>query len=506
MIINDPKPELNKLTSAYRAGIGPVFIINWAGNDIPERGIYYPSWNPLSPEHVPNEMSERELYVDAMINVLIKPTHSDPHWTNSGRAALAGLVHFMVSKIERARANDWFLSRLQSGEFDQDDAELLLSYYYAMNVINAQAAINNLQNGKMTVLNYVHIGTWNLMPQQWVGREASFPMIFDWINSAQLNIAAKLDERRKQGDQMAMMEDPMRDVLQSAVDEGVMFNYAHRAILELTQLANTPDKERGSILSTVFASLGVFRNAAVRAHTSHSDFHFADLRGMKDANGDVKPATVYLSINQVDSDALNPITGIFIELMSKWLIANPPKQKNPDGEVGPYPVLFVLDEMPKMGKLQAIIEGPDIGRGQQVSYMIIGQDLEQIAAGYSREAMETLMSTTAAKIVLRQNNKKTAEIFSSLVGDKEEEKDDGTKSLKPLFSPMDIMTLDKEKQIVIMQGHPNHPIKADIPLFFKDDKLKVKVNMGLAKTNMPMEVIEHHIQSMGYGASAKIPV
>ena len=53
MIINDPKPELKQDTSGYRSTIGPVFIMNWAGQDDPERGIYYPSWNPLSPEHIP---------------------------------------------------------------------------------------------------------------------------------------------------------------------------------------------------------------------------------------------------------------------------------------------------------------------------------------------------------------------------------------------------------------------------------------------------------------------
>ena len=43
MIINDPKPELKQSTSGYRSTVSSVFIMNWAGQDEPERGIYYPS-------------------------------------------------------------------------------------------------------------------------------------------------------------------------------------------------------------------------------------------------------------------------------------------------------------------------------------------------------------------------------------------------------------------------------------------------------------------------------
>lgn len=378
MIINDPKPELYQTSSAYRSTIGPVFIMNWAGQDDPERGIYYPSWNPLSPEHVPFNQEQRDLYVDSICNVLIADKTSssaDPHWTISGRAALSGLIQFMLSKVERAKADDYFYARISSGAFDSEDAAVLGDYYLAMmNDPNAYAAHALLQRGELNAMNYVHIGTWAHIPDSWIGHEASLSMILDWINASQISMAQQLEERRRQGDQMVMMADPMHDLFMNAVDEARRFSYAHRAVLELTQLANTPDKERGSIISTVMAGLSIFRNAAVRNRTSHSDFHFSDLRGLRDPrDGKIKPVTVYLSINMVDAEALNPITGIFIELMTNFLLANAPEQYRDGQRLGPYPVLFVLDEMPKMQKLQAVIQGPDLGRGQQVSYLIIGQ-------------------------------------------------------------------------------------------------------------------------------------
>ncbi len=508
MIINDPKPELDLKSSGYRATIGPVFIMNWAGQDDPARGIYYPSWNPLSPEHVPFNPEQRDLYVDTMCNVLIQENVKDPHWSNTGRAGLSGMVQYIISKIERAKADDYFYARINSGTFDAEDASVLMDYYLSMvSDPNAYAAAALLQKGELNIMNYVHIGTWDRIPDAWRGREASFSMILDWLNASQLDVAAKLEERRKQGDQMVMMADPLKDVFMDAVEEAQRYAYSHRAVLELTQLANTPDKERGSILSTIMAGLSIFRNAAVRNRTSHSDFHFSDLRGMVDpTDGKIKPVTVYLSINMVDAQALNPITGIFIELMSNYLLAHKPNQESDGMKMGPYPVLFVLDEMPKMQKLEAVIQGPDLGRGQEISYLIIGQDIHQIQEKYGNDAAATIISTTAAKIVMRQNDPDTARRFATMMGEKITKKavkgPDGKEteqtSSELLFNEMDIMKLPKDKHLVIFQGWYHRPIKADKKMAFEDPRMLKYRAMGRSSP-LPEFLVPSHHAALGYG-------
>ena len=512
MIINDPKPELKQKSSAYRSTVGPVFIMNWAGQDDPENGIYYPSWNPLSPEHVPFNSEQRDLYIDSICNVLVAEKASssaDPHWTISGRAALSGMVQYIVSKVEKAKADDYFYSRLAAGTFDAEDAAVLSDYYLSMiNDPNAYAASALLARGELNAMNYVHVGTWNNIPEAWKGKEASFSMILDWLNASQIAIAQELENRRRQGDQMVMMADPMKDLLQAAVAEARQYAYAHRAVLELTQLANTPDKERGSIISTALAGISIFRNAAVRNRTSHSDFHFSDMRGLRDPrDGKIKPVTVYLSINMVDAEALNPITGIFIELMSSYLLANAPEGVRDGKKLGPYPVLFLLDEMPKMQKLQAVIQGPDLGRGQKISYLIIGQDLHQIAEKYGNDAAATIISTTAAKIVLRQNDPDTAKRFSDMMGYKMKIKTDkdGKESTSEelLYTPMDIMKLDKKKQLVIFQGFYNRPIEADHQQAWQDPRLAGYMAMG-ESTPLPEFLIPSHHAAMGYTGTPRV--
>lgn len=499
IIVNDPKPELCFKTSGYRATQGPVFIINWGAEDEPEKGIFYPSWNPLSPTCLPPAGPPRDMYIDSMVAVIVEEPKggADPHWSKTGRNAMSGFLHFISSKCERARANDYFVNRLMEGSFDNDDAEVLATYYADMPDMSARTALMALKEGTLTYDNYAPIGTWEGLPQYWHGCEPCIAMILDWLNDAQMKIAADIKRRADEGDQMAALADPMRDVLDYAVNECNRFHYSQRAMLELNQLSSTPDKERGSILSTALTGIGVFKNSAVRSRTRFSDFTFRDLRGMRDpVTGEMKPISVYLSVNQVDARALSVITGIFIELMSSFLIANPPNFVGSDGiKTGPFPTMFVLDEFPQMPKLAAVKDGPAVGRGQKVSYLLIGQDLGQISGQYGKDDLETIITTTAAKVILAQNNEQTAERFSKMIGTKTIQTKNISQQEMFGFNPKlsanvstslqssqvvgasEMMSLDMMKQYVIFQGFLNRPILADAPRWYMDKTMKKKCSL-----------------------------
>ena len=241
---------------------------------------------------------------------------------------MTGFIHFIVSKCEKARANDYFIGRVYEGKLDEEDKRVLEGYYLEMHDPQASRAIQNLRTNNITIDNYLPIGTWALLPEKWIGREACIAMILEWITEAQIKQTQDIKRRLDEGDQMAAMADPMRDLLEEAVNEARKFGYSARCIVELSQLSSMPDKERGSVLSTAFSGIGIFKNSAVVARTSFSDINFKDLRGLKDPiTGEFKPISVYLSVNQVDARALSVISGTFIDLMSSYLIANPPKFK-----------------------------------------------------------------------------------------------------------------------------------------------------------------------------------
>lgn len=496
IVVNDPKPELCFTTTGARAKDGPVFVINWGAEDNPAEGVYYPSWNPLSPNALPAPGPDRDMYVDSMCNILVEDPKggADPHWSKTGRAALTGFIHFIASKCERARANDYFIGRVYEGKLDEEDKRVLEGYYLEMRDPMSARAIQDLHNDTLTIDNYLPIGTWSLLPEKWIGHESCLAMILEWITESQIKQSQEIKRRLDEGDQMAAMADPMRDMLEEAIDEARKFGYSPRCIVELSQLSSMPDKERGSVLSTGFSGIGIFKNSAVVSRTSFSDLHFKDLRGMKDPiTGEWKPISVYLSVNQVDARALGVISGTFIELMSSYLIANLPKfQNKTDGQMGPFPTLFVLDEFPQMPKLKAIIDGPAVGRGQKVSYLLIGQDLGQISGKYGKDDLETVISTTACKVILSQNNEQTAQRFSKMIGNKTVQttsfsKNEGLSFQKgsnpfsknvsyqlqgtSVISTTQLLSLPMLKQVVLMQGFIDRPIMADAPRFYLDKQM-----------------------------------
>ena len=496
IVVNDPKPELCFTTTGARAKDGPVFVINLGAEDNPAEGVYYPSWNPLSPNALPAPGPDRDMYVDSMCNILVEDPKggADPHWSKTGRAALTGFIHFIASKCERARANDYFIGRVYEGKLDEEDKRVLEGYYLEMRDPMSARAIQDLHNYTLTIDNYLPIGTWSLLPEKWIGHESCLAMILEWITESQIKQSQEIKRRLDEGDQMAAMADPMRDMLEEAIDEARKFGYSPRCIVELSQLSSMPDKERGSVLSTGFSGIGIFKNSAVVSRTSFSDLHFKDLRGMKDPiTGEWKPISVYLSVNQVDARALGVISGTFIEMMSSYLIANPPKfQNKTDGQMGPFPTLFVLDEFPQMPKLKAIIDGPAVGRGQKVSYLLIGQDLGQISGKYGKDDLETVISTTACKVILSQNNEQTAQRFSKMIGNKTVQttsfsKNEGLSFQKgsnpfsknvsyqlqgtSVISTTQLLSLPMLKQVVLMQGFIDRPIMADAPRFYLDKQM-----------------------------------
>ena len=513
LVINDPKPELCFTTSGARAKEGPVFIINWGAEDNPAEGLYYPSWNPLSPTALPAQGPGRDMYIDSMCNILVEDPKggADPHWSQTGRAALTGFIHFIASKCEKARANDYFIGRVYEGKLDEEDKQVLEGYYEDIKMHNPAAvrAISDLRNNNLTVENYVPIGTWDLLPEKWVGREACIAMIMEWLTEAQIKQGQEIKRRLAEGDQMAAMADPMRDLLDAAIEESRKYGYSQRAYTELSTLSNMPDKERGSVMSTAFAGIGVFKNSAVVSRTSFSDLQFKDLRGMKDPiTGEWKPISVYLSINQVDARALGVISGIFIELMSSYLISNPPNYVNAtDGKMGPFPALFVLDEFPQMPKLKAVIDGPAVGRGQKVSYLLIGQDLGQISGKYGKDDLETVISTTACKVILSQNNEQTARRFSKMVGNKTVQtssysKQEGfSKQANPfsknvnyqlqgvsVITTSQLLSLPMLKQVVLYQSYIDRPIIADSPRYYLDPKMRALSKLPAAP-NVPEWIV-----------------
>lgn len=510
-LLNDQKPELFHMTSGHRATLGPVFQLMWSAQDMPQGGwvteeqaellspdlieydaesgepirdemrnirvgpVFYPSWNPIGPNSIPSPGPKRDLYIERLASVLCPDPQGggDKFWTSKARAALIGLVHFIVAKSEIG----------QDPNFPEID-----------------------ETG---------------IPPLWFGKEASFPMMVDWFTFAQNN----LDDEG---------EDPMRQLFKDAIKDARVMNDAYhakhgvelmnRAINELTDLMNAPDKTRGSILATLNEALNPFKNEAVRQRTSSSSFSFNELRGTPKPEarereekkrraarerGDVynprytrsewDPITIYISINAEDAKAFATITGIFVDSANAYLVANGPNAIDDRGnQLGPNDFFFLLDETPTLPKLETVVNGPAVGRSKRVSYAIVGQDFAQIETRYSKAEVETMKSTTAVKVILSQNNESAARSISAMAGSmtykkasysKKDYGDPITKFLdmnkeiitgenwekRDFIDASFVMSMPVGKHIVLVQNFMNRPILSDTPRFFEEPEIAKRV-------------------------------
>jgi type IV secretory pathway TraG/TraD family ATPase VirD4 len=440
LVVHDLKPEIADLTSAHRARLGPVWILDWAARDDNEAGIYYPRWNPLSPRAMPPRGAQRDLYIDRLAKILVpEEGQQDPFWPRKAQALLTGCVQYLVARIN-----------------DRTDP-----------------------------------GRWAGLPPAWHGGEASLPMLLDWLTEGQL-------AARERGG-----GDPMASFFTAAVAEAKRHAYPYRAVQELADALSTVDRTRDGVLTTLTGALAVFRNEAVRARTSASDFAFADLRGVRTASGTGaqgrwQPVTIYLRTRQADARALAVINALFIEALAAFLVGSDPGSAQPDNTVlGPLDVCFALDELPQLPRLDAALTGPAVGRSKGVFFLLIAQDLKQIESKYGAAETSALQTSCAFTVVFNQNNFETAKALSDRVGSytyvktstSERAHDAGATGAQLLrrdsqrsrsfeaallLKPQDLMSIPHGQHYVLVQGFHDRPIRARTPWWFRDARLRAR--------------------------------
>lgn len=458
-IVNDPKPELFDLTSGYRAQIGHVFMINWSATDKvdpsniddPEKTIFYPRFNPLSPKLLPpSGTAERDTYLDAVANVMSpssgKGGNSD-YFEQKGRAALVGFLHYICSKIA-----------------------------------DAEPGLIDMTN----------------IPQNMIqpDMEPSIPMLIDMINEGLRTASVKNDEEKEKAAQenRFYQGDALSDWLKGIVHECKVNGYNPRALTEITPLVSMAPNERSGILGTMDKAFLPFKNAAVRERTSSCDFVPADLRGMPDEHGIMRPVTLYVSVNQAEAAAFATITSLLYEILSREYLAYGPGEINRNGtKLGPFPVCFMLDEFAKLPRIEAVMTGPDLGRSKKTMYCLVAQSDAQIGKLYSKEDQQIIYATTAIKYILPQNDKDTIKLVQDMVGPttikrssrskskggdlKEWGKSNESTNLEKVdfIRAGDISGMQPGTHIIMAQGFMNRPYFMKSVFFFKDPEMLAKV-------------------------------
>lgn len=271
-------------------------------------------------------------------------------------------------------------------------------------------------------------------------------------------------------------------------------------------MQNTPEEERGSIISTARSFLTLYRDPIVEKNTKYSDFTVSDLM---DAD---KPVSLYLVVRPGDKDRLKPLIRLMLTQILRVLIRDEMKI-GADGAAKAahkHRLLMMLDEFPGFGRLKVFEDALPYIAGYGIKAYLIAQDIEQLRASdaYGRE--ETISANCHVRIAYAPNKLETAEWLSKMSGQKTQHSEEISTSgnrfgavmgnvnrtihafARPLLTPDECLRLKAPKKspdglkivesgdlLVFVAG--NNPVYGEQSLFFINPTFQKRVKVPALK-------------------------
>ena len=175
------------------------------------------------------------------------------------------------------------------------------------------------------------------------------------------------------------------------------------AKLIFERMASTNNDTLTSYLSLLMTSgLDTWDNRAIDAATATSDFSFRDIRR--------RPHAIYLV---VESEMIRPLAPL-IRLFFSDLIASLQAQEPDDDE--PWPVMIMLDEFDRLGKMPIVAESIKTLRSFGGNLAIVTQTIPALDEIYGENTRRSLQGGAGVKLYLTPSEQKTIEELSQAVG------------------------------------------------------------------------------------------
>ncbi len=179
-----------------------------------------------------------------------------------------------------------------------------------------------------------------------------------------------------------------------------------RALAMLTSIDQRPEKERGTVFSTVMRIFSVFNERAVAASAMTSSFDpdtFLRDRG-----------TLYLCTpRQTPERVASLFVGILMTVVTRaYALA----ASQPRGRLQPELGLF-LDELANVVPIEELPSLASQGAGRGVVLMSIVQDLSQLRTRYGADRSNSILNNHGCKMVLLGiSDPETTELVAKLIG------------------------------------------------------------------------------------------
>jgi len=115
---------------------------------------------------------------------------------------------------------------------------------------------------------------------------------------------------------------------------------------------------------------------------------------------------------KIPEDLLRQWKPLLILLINQFITFFERRGESPDNR----PILFLLDEFPRLGNIPAMTDALATLRSKKVTICLVIQSLAQLKLIYGQDAQEVIADTCGFKAVLGATDANTQEYFSKLVG------------------------------------------------------------------------------------------
>ncbi len=175
------------------------------------------------------------------------------------------------------------------------------------------------------------------------------------------------------------------------------------AKLIFTRLASTNNETLTSYVSLLMTSgLDQWQNPAIDAATQESDFDFRRIRK--------EPFSVYIIVQPLMVEPMAPLIRLFF---SDLLASMQDKEPGPDE---PWPVMIMLDEFNRLGKMPIVTKSIETLRAYRGHLAIVTQTIPALDEIYGENTRRALQGNAGVKLYLTPSDEKTVEELTKAVG------------------------------------------------------------------------------------------